>query len=211
MLSHANIWKAIDRLAQNHGLSTSALARKSGLDPTSFNVSKRTASDNRERWPSTESIAKVLKATGSSLDEFILLVTNHSDVKPYFKDSIHIQMSDKHNSMSNFVEPMQPGLKNGWDNISFPGKVESDAFAFTVSGQDLLPYKEGDILIVSFKAELNCGNRILLKKQDGAVLLREFAQQTTQQIEFQGNLSEYDKTLLRKDIMWAARILWASQ
>src|SRR3712207_6928952 len=74
MLSHARIWAAIDRLAERYGLSASGLARKAGLDATSFNRSKRTSPDGRDRWPSTESISKILNATGASLDEFMRLV-----------------------------------------------------------------------------------------------------------------------------------------
>ena len=53
MLSHDKIWAAIDRLAERHQLTPSGLARRAGLDPTSFNKSKRIASDGRMRWPST--------------------------------------------------------------------------------------------------------------------------------------------------------------
>ena len=74
MLSHEQIWTAIDRLAERHGFSASGLARRAGLDATSFNRSKRIGPDGRKRWPSTESIAKVLAATGASLDDFLHLV-----------------------------------------------------------------------------------------------------------------------------------------
>ena len=74
MLSHDRIWAAIDRLAERYGMSASGLARKAGLDATSFNRSKRTSPDGRDRWPSTESVAKVLRATGASLDEFMRLI-----------------------------------------------------------------------------------------------------------------------------------------
>ncbi|HHY50341.1 MAG TPA: helix-turn-helix transcriptional regulator, partial [Alphaproteobacteria bacterium] len=71
MLTHRAIWDALDALAQRHGLSTSGLARLAGLDPTAFNRSKRVSKDGRERWPSTESIAKVLEATSESFDQFL--------------------------------------------------------------------------------------------------------------------------------------------
>ena len=63
MLSHSQIWTALDRLAARAGLSPSGLAKKSGLDPTTFNKSKRITPDGRPRWPSTESVAKALDAT----------------------------------------------------------------------------------------------------------------------------------------------------
>src|SRR3712207_2669101 len=74
MLSHARIWAAIDRLAADHDLSPSGLARRAGLDPTTFNRSKRVAADGRPRWPSTESIAKILEATGARLGDFLGLL-----------------------------------------------------------------------------------------------------------------------------------------
>lgn len=69
-LTHAWIWAALDQLAANHNLSPSGLARLAGLDPTAFNRSKRVTGEGRLRWPSTESLAKVLDATGTSLNDF---------------------------------------------------------------------------------------------------------------------------------------------
>src|SRR5215468_4077193 len=69
MLTHAQIWTALDRLAARAGLSPSGLAKRAGLDPTTFNKSKRITSDGRARWPSTESVAKSLDATGVSFDD----------------------------------------------------------------------------------------------------------------------------------------------
>src|ERR1700727_2894927 len=73
-LSHDQVWTALDRLAERAGLSASGLAKKSGLDPTTFNKSKRVTADGRERWPSTESVAKALAATNSSIDSFVQLI-----------------------------------------------------------------------------------------------------------------------------------------
>src|ERR1700692_3475755 len=73
-LTHEQIWGALDRLAERAGLSASGLAKKSGLDPTTFNKSKRVTADGRERWPSTESVAKALGATNSSIDAFVQLI-----------------------------------------------------------------------------------------------------------------------------------------
>ena len=60
MFTHTSIWTAIDRLAQAFGYSTSGLAKKAGLDPTTFNKSKRIGPDGKPRWPSTESLSLVL-------------------------------------------------------------------------------------------------------------------------------------------------------
>ena len=65
MFTHAEVWRGIDRLAKQHGLTASGLARKAGLDPTTFNPSKRITKQAKPRWPSNESLAKILNATGT--------------------------------------------------------------------------------------------------------------------------------------------------
>ena len=52
-LSHAKLWKALDALARHEGTSPSGLARRAGLDATSFNPSKRFGPGEppRPRWP----------------------------------------------------------------------------------------------------------------------------------------------------------------
>src|ERR1044071_5248282 len=74
MLTHTRIWNAIDSLAETHGMSASGLAKKAGLDPTSFNRSKRITADGRPRWTSAESVAKILHATGASVESFLDIV-----------------------------------------------------------------------------------------------------------------------------------------
>ena len=59
-MQYEQIWDAIDKLAKQNGLSLSGLAKKSGLDPTIFNKSKRLRHDGKKRWPSLESLNKIL-------------------------------------------------------------------------------------------------------------------------------------------------------
>ena len=71
IMTHDDVWRAIERFAMEHGMSCSGLARCSGLDPTTFNKSKRWSKYGQPRWPSTCSISKILSATGESLENFI--------------------------------------------------------------------------------------------------------------------------------------------
>lgn len=71
MFTHSEIWNAIDKLAQDNGYSPSGLAKKAGLDPTTFNKSKRVSADGKPRWPSTESISKILTVTNTKLADFL--------------------------------------------------------------------------------------------------------------------------------------------
>jgi len=74
MLTHSDIWTAIERLAASNGFSPSGLAIKAGLDPTSFNKSKRVSPDGKLRWPSTESISKILSVTDSTMSDLVSLI-----------------------------------------------------------------------------------------------------------------------------------------
>ncbi|MDI9408550.1 MAG: hypothetical protein QM523_04830 [Candidatus Pacebacteria bacterium] len=74
LLSHSTIWRAIDRLASQNELTASGLAKLAGLDATTFNPSRRTTLEGKNRWPSTETISKILQVTGTGPDEFVELL-----------------------------------------------------------------------------------------------------------------------------------------
>lgn len=81
-MTHYQVWHAIELFAKEHGFSVSGLARRSGLDPTSFNKSKRSSVYGQPHWPSMLSIAKILKATNSKPNDFFKFIeTTPSDKK----------------------------------------------------------------------------------------------------------------------------------
>lgn len=71
-MTHDDVWGAIERFACDKNLTCSGLAKKSGLDPTAFNKSKRFSKAGQPRWPSTQSISKILNATGSTIEDFMV-------------------------------------------------------------------------------------------------------------------------------------------
>ena len=80
MFTHTQIWEAIDRMAENTGHSTSGLAKLAGLDPTSFNKSKRQSPEGKPRWPSTESISKILAVTNLNMTDFIIHIETQASI-----------------------------------------------------------------------------------------------------------------------------------
>ncbi len=74
MLSNDDLWKAIDTLAKNHHMSPSGMARAAGLDPTTFNKSKRKSKYGQPRWISFDTLAKVLHLTNTTLTEFAKII-----------------------------------------------------------------------------------------------------------------------------------------
>ncbi|MEH3117772.1 MAG: helix-turn-helix transcriptional regulator [Methylorubrum populi] len=210
MLSHEQIWTAIDRLAERHGYSASGLARRAGLDATSFNRSKRVGPDGRKRWPSTESIAKVLAATGASLDDFLRLVDSQEGPARTMVPLIGLTQAG---SGRLFTDEGMPAGGPGWDEIEFPDLGGDRAFALEVQGDSMLPlYRDGDVLIVSPTASIRKGDRIVARLSGGEVLAKELRRRTARTIELVSlNPDHEDRTVPLADVAWMVRVMWVRQ
>ncbi|MDR2412884.1 MAG: hypothetical protein LBD50_01585 [Rickettsiales bacterium] len=79
MMTHEDVWKAIELFANEHNMSCSGLAKTSGMDPTTFNKSKRWSKEGQPRWPSTLSISKILSSTGCNIADFTRFIKNPDD------------------------------------------------------------------------------------------------------------------------------------
>lgn len=209
MLSHEQIWSAIDTLAQRYGLTPSGLARKAGLDATTFNRSKRVGSDGRERWPSTESIAKILVATGASFDEFMAVLARRG---PPAARTIPLIGFAQAGSGGFFDDGGFP-VGSGWDEVAFPGGADEKAYALEIAGDSMLPlYRDGDTIIVSPSAAVRRGDRVVVKTVDGEVLAKQLKRQTAKTVELASLNPEHpDRVLAMSEIAFMARVIWASQ
>ena len=209
MLTHADIWNAIDRLAARSGKSASGLAKAAGLDPTTFNKSKRITPEGRPRWPSTESIAKSLAATGITVDTFVSLITDRGGVSMQAVPLIGLAEA----GAGGFFDDGGFPVGKGWDEIAFPAVNDEHAYALEVSGDSMQPaYRDGTVIVVSPSAPIRRGDRVVVKTTDGEVLAKELKRRTAKSIELKSlNVSHPDRTLAADDVLWIARIMWASQ
>lgn len=208
MFSHADIWAAIDRLAEVNGLSASGLAKRAGLDATTFNKSKRVMLDGRERWPSTESVAKVLNATGTSFGEFVALVGGS-------------RMSTRPLPILGFAQAGAGGYfdaggfpaGNGWDEVSFPDMPDDSIYALEIQGDSMLPvYRDGDRIVVSPTAPIRRGDRVVVQTAEGEIMAKELKRQTNRTVELTSlNAAHGDRSFTVSEIAWMARIMWVSQ
>jgi phage repressor protein C with HTH and peptisase S24 domain len=213
MLTHAQLWTALDRLAARAGLSSSGLAKAAGLDPTSFNKSKRITPLGRERWPSTESVAKALAATNTSLDILVQLIgesgRNIAQALP------RIGFAQMRNPAENSGAFDDAGIPVGkaWDEIAFPAVDDENAYAIEVSGTSLEPaYRDGTVLIVSPNASVRRGDRIVIKTKDGKVTVSELKRRTSKIIELRSvDTAPTERTVALREVLWMQRIVWASQ
>jgi len=208
ILTHEQIWSALDRLAERAGLSASGLAKKSGLDPTTFNKSKRITADGRERWPSTESLAKALAATNSSLDSFVQLVGGTAQTV----QTVPLLGFDQAGASSHFDDGGFPAGK-GWDELALPSVDDEHAFALEISGDQMRPaYRDGDVIVVSPATPIRRGDRVVVKTTGGEVMVGELKRRTAKALELQAlDPGQADRTLAATNIAWIARIVWASQ
>lgn len=223
MLSHEAIWGALDALAETNRLTPSGLARKAGLDPTAFNKSKRLGPDGRLRWPSTESVAKVLEATGASLDDLFghLQAGSLATSTPTPEDSFPPQSSSI--PLLGFAQAGAGGFFDdggfpagqGWDVVDFPAGPprRSGVYALEVQGESMLPlYRDGDVLIVEPGAQVRRGDRVVVKTREGEIMAKVLFRQSARNIELLSlNPDHPNRSFEMADVEWVARIIWASQ
>jgi len=209
-LSHAKLWKALDALARREGTSPSGLARRAGLDATSFNPSKRFGPGEppRPRWPSTESLTRVLEATGISLGAFAAL----ADDAPAEDRAIPLLGLAKAGADDFFDDAGLP-LAEGWDQTSLPRHKDS-LFSLTIDGDSMAPlFRPGDRVIVDLEAsDVRRGDRVAVRTAQGETLAKEIAAMNAREVTLASINPAYPpRTLPRRDILWMTRILWVSQ
>lgn len=227
LFSHRSIWDAIDALADRHKLSVSGLARLAGLDATAFNPSKRTSKDGRSRWPSTESIAKILQVTHEGYDQFMsgdiaYVQDDNSGFGQNFAESSQQAQSVPllgfaQAGAGGFFDPAGFPVGQGWEEINFPGSNNNadacSTYALEVAGDSMIPaYRDGDILIVSPSEQVRRGDRVVVRTKDGEVTAKTLHRQNEKSVELHSlNPDHAPRILKRQEVEWIARILWASQ
>jgi len=209
-LSHAKLWKALDALAQREGTSPSGLARRAGLDATSFNRSKRFGPGEppRPRWPSTESLMQVLAATGISLGAFAALA---DDAPPEPRAIPLLGMAQA--GADGFFDDAGLPLAEGWEQTDLP-RVKDSLLSLQIAGDSMTPlYREGDKVIVDREAtDVRKGDRVVVRITGGETLAKEIAALNAREVTLASINPAYPpRALPRRDILWMARILWVSQ
>ena len=219
-MQHDDIWRAIDALAAEHGLSASGLARRAGLDATAFNPSKRIGSDGRARWPSTESVAKVLAATGTGIEAFASLVTG-LPASARSRSGGRAAITAKSVPLIGFAQAGAEGYFDdggypvgaGWDEIALPEVGDSNAYALEISGESMEPvFRDGDIVIVSPGTAIRRGDRVVVRTAKGEVMAKQLKRQSARRIDLLSlNPAHPDHSFDLSEISWMHRIVWASQ
>ncbi len=216
-MKHADIWRALDTLAAEHGLSASGLAKRAGLDPTTFNPSKRRMPDGRARWPGTESLAKVLEATGASLEAFTALITGARALA----SSGSIRQIQRRIPLIGLAQAGSEGffddggypVGGGWDEVSLPDIADPNAYALEISGESMDPvFRDGDLVIVSPSAPIRRGDRVVARTMGGEVMAKQLARRSARRVDLRSLNPTYPNySFDLAEISWLHRIVWVSQ
>lgn len=213
LFTHPQVWEGIDKLAKEKGWSASRLAREAGLDPTTFNKSKRHTNQEKPRWPSTESLAKILEATNTPLEAFVGLMSGQT-LSPETGHTGRMRCLSIEDAVEgpHFDDAGFP-IGTHWEEIDFPGLSDQHAFAIEVRGHELLPtYRDGDLLVISPSSNVRRRDKVVLKTVKGNWELGSLSRRTAQRLE----LDRFNETKERislnvRDVVWLSRIVWASQ
>ncbi|OQW61307.1 MAG: DNA-binding protein [Proteobacteria bacterium HN_bin10] len=206
-MNHVQIWRALDALAARKGMTASGLARAAGLDPTTFNRSKRQAPDGKPRWPSTESIARALNAAEIGWEEFAALVVGRDGAGR----AIPIVGMARAGADGFFDES---GFPIGADEtVRFPNLGDDRVYALEIAGDSMEPtYRAGDLVIVQPGAAVRRGDRVVVRTRSGEVMAKVLGRRNDQMVELISlNPSHRPRELAAADVDWIARIVWASQ
>ena len=212
MLSHDQIWRGVDRLALRNGLSASGLAKRAGLDPTTFNKSKRVTQDGKQRWPGTESLSKILDATQTSMAEFVTLIDETASPQQRPTElrlkSIRVsRIADGSFDKSGFPNDGE------WEDVDFPAIEDPRAYMVELDRDGAQAFcRPGSLVVVSPSSSVRRHDRIILKPKTGSLLFGTIKRKTAQQYTIVDTGGHPDEaTYATKDIAWIARILWVSQ
>lgn len=205
MFSHSDIWSALDRLANLLSTSPSGLARQAGLDPTTFNKSKRQSPSGKDRWPSTESLSKVLATVEMTFEDFARFADQSYAQGPSVPLIGHAQAGD-----SGFFDDSGFPVGAGWDDVRVPGVSAPGTYCLQIAGESMSPVmRPGDRVVVSPNEPVRRGDRVVVKTLEGEVMAKELHRISQSQVELVSVNPDYDDRIIpRSQIVWIARIVW---
>ena len=207
-MQHGQICRALDALAARKELTPSGLARAAGLDPTTFNKSKRAGPDGKPRWPSTESIARALNAVNTSFDEFAALLAGRPGGAGRAIPIVGMARAGADGFFDDSGFPI-----GAEETVRFPGLGDDRVYALEIAGDSMEPvFRAGDVVIVQPGAPVRRGDRVVVRTRAGEVMAKILGRRNDQSVELISLNPVYpSRQIAAAEIDWVARILWASQ
>ena len=209
MLTHEQIWRGVDRLALHNALTPSGLAKRAGLDPTTFNKSKRITHEGKQRWPSTESIAKILEATQTTFLDFVSLIDQEMAAATGSGDMRLKSIRMSAVSERNFDSAGFPNTDD-WEEFDFPQIEDAQSYAIEIDKTIKNSFlRSGDLVVVAPSSSVRRHDRVFIVTSEGTIHFGILKRKTTSQITIQpfDNLNN-EHTMSTSSVLWISRIIW---
>lgn len=206
-MKYENVWNAVDKLATSRGLSPSGLAKLAGLDATTFNKSKRIRPDGKNRWPSLDSINKLLDVCSISFEQFYNLSDSEEEKEGC---SIPFTKLSKLEEAQEIEDKMVKTPK--WNKVLFPDLKEA-MYAIEIDTNDYAPlYRNGSMIVLAGNSDIRKGDRVAIFCTGNQLMLKEFIRRTPSKLVLNDiNNDNIESTISISDVRLINRIIWASQ
>lgn len=204
-----DVWRGIDLLADNVGVTPARLARMAGLDQAVFSAGRRRRDDGSLRWPSMDSLAKVLKVSGISMGDFVNYMYGDPGTRAAFKLPCL--------SLTAAGDPARydpDGYPTGpdWDRVEFPDLQDPRCFGLVLDSDAYLPlYRRGDMLVCAPGVSVRRGDRVVYRRKDAGIAVGELVRQSPFTVDMASLAGQDTETIPAQDIDWITRIAWARQ
>lgn len=206
-MKYENVWDAVDKLAKKHGLSPSGLAKLAGLDATTFNKSKRMRPDGKKRWPSLDSINRLLEIFNISFEQFYALSAGEDD-----KENGSIPFIKLSELPAQITPDMKKIVSHNWNKVLFPDFKDA-LYAIEVDHNNFSPfYRIGTLLVVSENSDIRKSDRVIIYLKNGEIKISEFIRRTPSKLII-GDINQplSEEVIAISQISLINRIVWASQ
>lgn len=163
MISPEDVWETLDDLALERGLTPSGLARAAGLDPTTFNPSRRRTASGEMRWMAMPSLLQALGSLKISPALFFRRLEGVGrGVEGVTVRRIRGLPLSRLSGEGLFDASGHP-TGSLWDEMTLPCSVAPGAYAVRVDTDALEPLlREGSSLVLLPDAPPRRSDRVLL-------------------------------------------------
>lgn len=163
MIRPDDLWEALDALALEQGLTPSGLARAAGLDPTTFNPSRRISPHGDMRWMALPTLLRALDVLKISPADFIRRLEGEGRGQGAAAARRIRGLPLSRLRGSGLFD--STGRPNGvlWEDVTLPCAVTGDAYAVRVDTDGMEPLlREGSSLVLMPDMPPRRSDRVLL-------------------------------------------------
>jgi phage repressor protein C with HTH and peptisase S24 domain len=206
------LWETIKELADERHMSMSALAKKAGLDASSFNQRRRFGPDGEPRWPQFPTVLSAMKALDVNFVDFAKAVTGDADhivrvplmTMDEMREGVDVEA---------VIKEVADNPKTEIDTIDFPGVLKGDRiYEVIIRGNDYEPiYRDKTRLMMNVDDRPQRDDLVLIATtREAAVYKLELATNKSI-VAREHRLNGRKLQFTRKEVVHMHKVIWASQ